>query len=516
MLIPIILSGGVGSRLWPLSRQAKPKHFMPLIDDNILDKNYSNKSLLQQTVIRCSVNSRNINNPFTNNPVLVCSKEHRFLVADQCLESNIQPEAILLEPERKDTAAAIMLAVFYINKKYPDANILVSPSDHYMSDIDYYLDRINDAIEYCNDGRVITFGIHPTYPETGYGYIEADFKKKFPKEAYFVNKFIEKPNYETAEQLIKSGNYFWNSGIFMFNIKTILNICKKLQPDLYKLCENTVNSAKHNQDFVYFDNQYFDKINPISIDYALMQDVVDMTVLKYLGQWSDVGCWRGVWENSPKDTYNNVVMGQVIHDQTSNCYLRSDSRLIVTLGVDNLSIIETPDAVLVTKLENSQHLRHVVESSMANNRKEFIDHSHVHRPWGEFIVLSDDNGYKVKKLIIKPDASLSLQSHKYRDEHWVVVQGTAEIIKNDEVLVLNKNDTISIPCGTKHRITNRTSEILIIIEIQTGNYLSEDDIIRYHDIYGRDKSDYNSIECTLINNGKSLSDKSKKYRNGDI
>lgn len=509
MLIPIILSGGVGSRLWPLSRQAKPKHFMPLIDDNIQDKNYANKSLLQQTVIRCSTDTRDTNNPFTMNPVLVCSKEHRFLVADQCLESKIKPEAILLEPNRKDTAAAIMLAVFYINKKYPDANVLVSPSDHYMSDINYYLDRINDAMEFCSNGRVVTFGINPTYPETGYGYIETDLHEKLPKDAYLVNKFIEKPDYVTAEQLIKSGKYFWNSGIFMFNIKTILSICKNLQPDLYKFCEDTVNSAKHTHDFVYFDEQYFEKISPISIDYALMQDVEDMIVLKYYGQWSDVGCWRGVWENSPKDSFNNVVMGQVIHNDTNNCYLRSDSRLIVTLGVDNLSIIETPDAVLVTKLENSQHLREIVELSMADNRKEFIDHSHVHRPWGEFIVLSDDNGYKVKKLIIKPDASLSLQSHQHRDEHWVVVQGTAEVVKNKDVIILNKNEAMTIPVGTKHRITNKTDEILIIIEIQTGDYLSEDDIIRYHDIYGRDKSDYSSIECTLINKGNSLQNRSK-------
>lgn len=490
MLIPVILSGGFGSRLWPLSRKAKPKHFMPLIEDNIDGNTTNGKSLLQQTIYRCSsaASGLNLTSPFTHNPIMVCDAEHRFLVADQCLELNINPDAILLEPERKDTAAAIMLALFYIERKYPGANVLVSPSDHYMSDVEYYLNRVASGLKFAEQGKIVTFGIKPEYPETGYGYIEADLNNNFGDNSFLVKKFIEKPDYDIAEKLIKSDNFYWNSGIFMFNVRNILDICKTLQPKLYEYCSLTANTAKGAGDnsFVFFNDAEFSKINPISIDYALMQDVQDMVVLKYDGQWSDVGCWRGVWKNSPKDNGNNVVMGQVINEDTKNCYLRSDSRLIVTIGVDNLSVIETPDAVLVTSLENSSDLRTIVESSITTDKKEFIEHSHVHRPWGEFILLSSDNGYKVKKLIVKPEASLSLQMHNHRTEHWVVVNGEAKVIIGEEEKHIGVNDLVTIPVQTKHRITNESlTEPLIIVEIQVGDYLEEDDIIRFEDIYGR-------------------------------
>lgn len=491
MLIPIILSGGVGSRLWPLSRRAKPKHFMPLIEDHIntsVNNKFTQKSLLQQAILRCSTDFDYHNNPFSTNPIMVCDSNHRFLVADQCRELNIKPQAILLEPERRDTAAAIMLAVMYVYNLYPEATVLISPSDHYMSDNNYYFDRISDAYEYAKQNKIVTFGITPTYPETGYGYINADMQNKLNKNAFKVKEFIEKPNLDIATKLLSDRNYFWNSGMFMFKVKEIIELCKVLQPELLDYCTKTASTYYNEHEFICFDTQYFNKINPISIDYALMQDVEDMVVVKYDGEWADVGCWHGVWQNSPREAFGNVVMGNVIKENTNNCYLRSDGRLIVALGVDNIAVIETPDAVLVADIDSSQTLGRLVEQYMRTEQKEFVEHSHVHRPWGEFIVLNDEGDYKVKKLIVRPGASLSLQSHESRSEHWIVVRGVAEVIKEDQVFTMNVNDTIFIPKHMKHRITNtHNTEELIIIEIQVGDYLGEDDIIRYHDIYGRAK-----------------------------
>lgn len=499
MLIPVILSGGVGSRLWPLSRKSKPKHFMPLIEDRIgteLQSDLISKSLLQQTVIRCKKKNAEQGSenqsPFTHGPIMICDSEHRFLVADQCRELNIIPEDIILEPERKDTAAAIILTTLYVYEKYhnehPDAKILVLPSDHYMSDSEYFIKRIKDGVM-LNNNNIITFGITPKYPEIAYGYINADLSHNFGNDCFRVKRFIEKPKLQVAEKLIEAQDCFWNSGMYLFEVKTLIDLCELYQPELLNYCKQTLASKYNDHEFIAFNSDSFSKINPISIDYAIMQDARDMLVVKYDGEWSDVGCWHGVWQNSNKDSNNNVVMGNVIYnDNVDNCYLRSDSRLIVVADVENLSVIETPDAVLVTTLGNSQNLRDIVEESLAKNKKEFLEHSHVHRPWGEYIILGDDGKFKVKKLIIKPGAALSLQEHSHRTEHWVIVHGQAEIIKGDNILNLKVNDTISVEKSTKHRITNPDkSENLIIIEIQIGDYLGEDDIIRYQDNYGRVK-----------------------------
>lgn len=492
MLIPVILSGGVGSRLWPLSRKSKPKHFMPLIDDRIGDvsqKNFISKSLLQQTVLRCNKdNTLSGPNPFTHNPIMVCDTEHRFLVADQCRELNIIPEDIILEPTRKDTAAAIILATLHIYNKYKNVKILILPSDHYMSDSTYFLNRIMEVEKYV-DGKIVTFGITPKYPETAYGYVNADLTQNLGDECFSVQRFIEKPKLHVAEKLLEAQDCFWNSGMFMFEAESFLKLCQQFQPELLKHCKKTMETRYQDHEFVAFEHQHFEKIKPISVDYAIMQDVKDMVVAKYDGEWSDVGCWHGVWQKSNKDSNNNVIMGKVIsNDNVDNCYLRSDSRLIVVADVENLSVIETPDAVLVTSLDNSQNLRDIVEESILLNKKEFLEHSHAHRPWGEYIVLVDNGEYKVKKLIVKPGAAMSLQEHGRRNEHWVVVQGQAEIVKEDKSYTLNINDTISIPKGMKHRITNSSkTEKLVIIEVQIGDYLGEDDIIRYQDNYGRVK-----------------------------
>lgn len=497
MLIPIILSGGVGSRLWPLSRKSKPKHFMPLLEmdltQNALNQNITNSdnllSLLQQTVLRFRKDVAAGTNPFAINPVMVCDKSHRFLVADQCSELGIMPEDIIIEPERKDTAAAILLAVLYLSQKYPDAMVLVSPSDHYVHDLDYYRSRINETMIYAQQDNIVTFGIMPTYPETSYGYISADLNSILDKEVYKVQKFIEKPRISLAEQLLIEKNSFWNSGMFMFKISKFLEICLEFQPELFEQCKQTVASYYEDRGFIRFkDKRSFEQIKPISIDYAIMQDAKDMVVAKYQGVWADVGCWHGVWLHSNKEGNNNVVLGNVIYDDNvNNCYLRSDNRLLVVSDVNDLSIIETPDAVLVTSLNNSQNLRGIVENALIQGKKEFLEHSHVHKPWGQFILLEESSKeYKVKKLIIKPGSALSLQEHGHRDEHWVIVKGEAEIIKNNEILLLGVGSMIHIPAGTKHRITNKDKyNNLIIIEVQIGDYLGEDDIIRYQDNYGR-------------------------------
>lgn len=519
MLIPIILSGGVGSRLWPLSRKAKPKHFMPLIDDHIepdINNAFSQKSLLQQTILRCSSEVEYRHNPFSTSPVMVCDSTHRFLVSDQCKELNIKPEAILLEPERRDTAAAIMLAVLYIYNKYPDAVVLVSPSDHYMSDNDYFFERVHDAYQFAKQNKIVTFGITPSYPETGYGYINADLDNKLDNNVFNVKKFIEKPDRQTALKLLESKEYFWNSGMFVFSVKEMINICKKLQPDLLKYCSETVASSYQQNEYVYFKAEPFKKIKPISIDYALMQDVDDMVVVKYDGQWADVGCWHGVWQNSPREDSGDVVLGNVIKENTNNCYLRSDGRLIVALGVDNVAVIETPDAVLVADIDSSRTLGGIVEKYMYTQQKEFIEHSHVHKPWGEFIVIHDSSGYKVKKLIVKPGEALSLQSHSRRSEHWIVVEGEASVVRGNENLVVRLNETVFIPRNVKHRITNTLNdENLVIIEIQVGDYLGEDDIIRYHDKYGRadNQTEEMSSDDNIVRIDKNLSVTDHKPRN---
>lgn len=485
MLIPVILSGGVGSRLWPLSRKSKPKHFMPLIDDQIGDVS---KSLLQQTTLRCNRNAYKEFNVFTHDPIMVCDKEHRFLVADQCREVNIQPHSIILEPERKDTAAAIVLAAMYIYKENADAIMLVLPSDHYMSDNQYFIKRIADTKKFAKD-NIVTFGIPPKYPETAYGYINADLTHELEEDCFGVIRFIEKPKIHVAEKLLEAQDCFWNSGMFMFNVANFLELCKTFQPELYENCKKTLDTQYNDHEFIAFNAEYFSKIQPISIDYAIMQECQNMVVAKYDGEWSDVGCWHGVWQKSNKDVNNNVIMGNVIYnDNVDNCYLRSDNRLIVVADVENLSVVETPDAVLVTTLDNSQNLRDIVEASLLENKKEFLEHSHVHKPWGEYIVLGDNGKFKVKKLIVRPGAALSLQEHAHRSEHWVIVEGEAQVIRDQEKLTLKANETITIGKGVKHRITNpNATNNLVIIEVQIGDYLGEDDIIRYQDNYGRVK-----------------------------
>lgn len=492
MLIPIILSGGVGSRLWPLSRKSKPKHFMPLIEDHIDDahKAVVSKSLFQQTLLRCSSNNLLNNTPFSVKPVMICDSDHRFLLLDQCRDLNIIPEDIIVEPCRKDTAAAILLAALYMQSKYSDPALLVLPSDHYMSDNNYFTDRIASIIKYVeNNNHIVTFGITATYPETAYGYINYDRQNSLDIDVHNVKRFIEKPKYTVAKKLLDENASYWNSGMYMFKASKLIEICKEFQPELLKYCEDTMASYKKDNSFVMFSNNSFNKINPISIDYAVMEDTKDMIVAKYDGQWTDVGSWHGIWQSTPKDKNNNVMIGDILSDDlVDNCYLRSDYRLIVASNIQNLVVIETADAILVANLDGTNNIKNIVEKSIKHNKKEFIEHSHVHKPWGEYYVYEDYNNFKVKKLVIKPGASISLQEHKHRSEHWIIAKGRAEVILGEENLNLMCNDNIYIPIATKHKIINPSQEEnLIIIEVQIGDYLGEDDIIRYQDDYGRVK-----------------------------
>jgi len=472
-IIPIILCGGIGSRLWPLSRASLPKQFISLLSDK-------SKSMLQETHRRL----RNLNN--VSDPILICNEEHRFLVAEQMREINVEPKAIILEPVGRNTCPAITMGALKAFDENKDSIILVLSADHKIENDEEFIKVINKAYTYADKGRLVTFGIIPTTPDTGYGYIKSVNPFDEGKlEGVDIIKFIEKPNKEKAEKIYKDKRYYWNSGIFMFSSKTILEQIQNSSPEIFNTCSEAITKSSKDLDFIRIQKGIFSNCPNLSIDVAIMEKTSIGTVLPLNAGWSDIGNWESLWENEQKDVNGNIIQGKVISEKTKNCYLRSENRLVVSLGLENMIIVETSDALLVANKNNANEIKNIVNELEKKGLNESKEHLKIYRPWGNYISLVKDEKWQVKKLEVKPKSRLSLQMHQYRSEHWIVVKGRAKVEINDEVKILEVNESCYIPIGAKHRLTNKEESPLVIIEVQSGSYVGEDDIKRFEDIYGR-------------------------------
>ena len=472
-LFPIILSGGFGSRLWPLSRKSFPKQFLSLDAKN-------EKSLLQKTQERI--------NKIENicSPIIICNEEHRFIVAEQMREINIKPNCILLEPFGRNTAPAIVLGALKSLEFNKDPYLLVLSSDHEIKNEDIFFNVIEKGIEYASKNRLVTFGVIPNSPETGYGYIKSqeELDSKNIKGSN-IECFIEKPNLNTAKELIKDKRFTWNSGMFLFKAKAILGEIEKYYPEIITCCKESLRRKLFDLDFQRLDIKSFRKCPNISIDISVMEKTTNGTVLPLDAGWSDIGSWNSVWQINNKDKEGNAVDGNVIIKNTSNCYIRGEKRLIAAIGLKNLIIVETGDAILIIEKDQSQEVKNIVNTLKENGIPEGQEHKKIYRPWGYFESVVDDSGWKVKLITVKPGENLSLQMHHHRSEHWVVVSGTAKVEIDSSIKIIEENQSAYIPLGAKHRLSNPGKINLILIEVQSGSYLGEDDIERFEDSYGR-------------------------------
>jgi mannose-1-phosphate guanylyltransferase/mannose-6-phosphate isomerase len=467
-IIPVILSGGSGTRLWPLSRKEYPKQYLPLVGDN---------TMLQETILRLE----GLDN--LADPIIICNADHRFLVAEQCQQIDIKNPTILLEPVGRNTAPAIAAAALQSLKQTDDAVLLVLSADHVIQDIETFHAAINIASNQAQAGKLATFGIVPTDANIGYGYIKAS--KNDDNGAYKVDEFVEKPDLKTAQSYLEQGNYLWNSGMFMFKATTLVDELTAHSPDIIKSVSNAINNATQDLDFIRLDKQAFELSPSDSIDYALMEKSDNVVVVPLDAQWNDIGAWSALHNIGIKDKNNNVIKGDVITQDTTNTYINADHHMVVTIGVDNLIIIDTPDATFIATQGKAQEVKSIVESLQASSRYESNAHRKVYRPWGWYDSIESGEYFQVKRLHVKPGAKLSLQMHYKRAEHWVVVSGTATVTNGDQTFDLNKGESTYIPLGATHTLANNTSELLEIIEVQSGTYLGEDDIVRFEDIYGR-------------------------------
>jgi|LWDU01.1.fsa_nt_gi mannose-1-phosphate guanylyltransferase/mannose-6-phosphate isomerase len=466
MIIPVILSGGSGTRLWPLSRKLQPKQFIKLIGKT---------TLFQEAILRLPKN--------TDNPLIICNEEHRFLAAEQLRQIDRSASSIILEPVGKNTAPAIALAALKSIKDDKNAVLLVLSADHLIQDVSKFHESIERAKKQASQGKLVTFGIVPNKVETGYGYIKASSSKDGD---YNIDEFVEKPSYDTAQQYIDSGKHFWNSGMFMFKASVYLNELEKYEPEILSVCKKSCQTEFHDLDFIRLNEKEFLNCPSQSIDYAVMEKTKNAVMVALDAQWSDVGSWSALWDSQPKDNNNNLVVGDVILDKVSNSYIHSTSnRLVSAIGVSNLVIVDTQDAILVANKEHTQYVKNIVEQIKNNKRPESDQHRKVFRPWGYYDSIDDDEGFQVKRILVNPGAKLSLQKHSHRAEHWVVVKGKAQVTCSDNTFQLVANQSTYIPLGEIHRLENIGDIPLEIIEIQTGDYLGEDDIVRIEDDYKR-------------------------------
>lgn len=476
-IVPVILSGGSGSRLWPLSRALRPKQFLGLTDE---------LTLFQLTLERL----RGLVEPLR--PIVVANDDHRFLVAEQCLEHRIKPSALILEPIARNTAPAIAVAALAAKAQSAAQNsdpvLLVLPSDHVFKNNQAFQQAVRVGEQAAVAGAMVTFGIVPTAPETGYGYVKASATQSaahVTAGSQAVEAFVEKPNLETAKSYLASGNYFWNSGMFMFRASTYLAELKSHNPAMYAACEQALDLAKRDLDFVRLDKDAFAQSPSDSIDYAVMEKTKKAVVVPLDAGWSDVGAWSAVWEVLPQDTSGNATRGDVMVEGSKNCYVHADYRLVSLLGVENVVVIETSDAVLVAHKDKAQDVKKLVDRLKAEGRSEVQMHREVFRPWGSYDSVDNGHRYQVKRITVKPGAKLSLQMHHHRAEHWVVVSGTAKVRIGDKDVLLSENESIYIPIGEVHSLENPGKVNLELIEVQSGSYLGEDDIVRFEDKYGR-------------------------------
>ncbi len=474
-IIPVILCGGSGSRLWPLSRQSFPKQFLALNDKY---------SLLQNTFLRLS-NLKNI-----SNPILVCNEEHRFIVAEQMREINVTPLSILLEPFGRNTAPAITIAALKALESNMDKDpvLLILSADHEIKNKNNFLEVIKNGYEYAENKKLVTFGVIPNSPQTGYGYIKSEkpfIEGEFSAEN--ILEFIEKPNLENANEFIKDKRFSWNSGIFMFKAKKILEELNKFAPDIMTSCKNSILKSEYDLDFQRLNKEIFRKCPNISIDISIMEKTNNGIVIPLDAGWSDIGSWRSLWEISKKDKNDNYINGNVISHLSKGCYLSSEKRLLVGIGIKDIIAIETSDAILISEKSHSQKVKEIVKILKENNIPEGERHSKIYRPWGNYISIAEEERWQVKMIEVNPNGKLSLQMHHHRSEHWVVVKGRAKVEIENTVTYLTENQSTYIPLGQKHRLSNPGKIPLILIEVQSGSYVGEDDIVRFEDKYGRNK-----------------------------
>ena len=463
-LLPVILSGGSGTRLWPLSREAYPKQFLPLTGD---------LTMLQATWHRVAAIAGRA-------PLVVANEEHRFVVAEQLLEVGASPQAILLEPVGRNTAPAIALAAFEATRDGGDALLLVLPSDHVVNDEPAFQHAVQRAVPAATEGKLVTFGIVPTGPEIGYGYV----KTAGNGNVRAVERFVEKPDLTTAQGYVASGEYFWNSGMFLFKASRFLSELQKFNPAILDASRCAWERAKRDSDFVRLEKEAFSSVPSDSIDYAVMEKTADAVLVPLDAGWSDVGSWTALRDVSPQDDTGNAHHGDVIAVDCRNTYAYGE-RLIALVGLDDVIVVETADAVLVGKGERMQEVKEVVARIKRDQRSEATWHRKVYRPWGAYDSIDNGQRFQVKRISVKPGATLSLQMHHHRAEHWIVVSGTAEVTRGDEVILLSENQSTYIPLGVTHRLKNPGRLPLELIEVQSGSYLGEDDIVRFEDTYGR-------------------------------
>ena len=471
-LIPVILSGGSGTRLWPLSRQSFPKQYLNLDVIN-------NLSLLQNTYLRL----RGLRN--LKDPIIISNEDQRFIVAQQMKEIKVRPNSIILEPFGRNTAPAIALAALKTLKNDYDPILLILSSDHKIEDEENFREVITEGEIHAKKGRLVTFGVLPDRPETGFGYIESFEELSERNTSSKIKKFLEKPDFELAKILIKDKHYLWNSGIFLFKASTILRELEKFEPQIVETCKESLKKGKNDLNFFRIDSEIFKNCKDTPIDVAVMEKTDLGSVLTLKAGWDDIGSWESVWKNSIKDQNGNALNGKSIIKGSNNCYIRSEERLIVGIDLNDLVVIETNDAILISNKESTQKVKNVVQELNKSNLREGKQNLKSYRPWGSFTSIEYGPSWQVKKLEINPKASISLQLHKHRSEHWIVVDGTAKVEIGDQISFINKNESTYIPAGSKHRLSNPGEKPLILIEVQSGNYLGEDDIIRFDDIYGR-------------------------------
>jgi len=474
MLLPVVLSGGSGTRLWPLSRELYPKQLLPLV---------SKGTMLQETLARLA----GIED--LGSPIVVCNESHRFLVAEQLLEMGETPRAILLEPVGRNTAPAIAIAAMAAVADDPSRNnaddpvLLILPADHVIRDRTAFQKALAIGREAAMNGRLVTFGVVPNKPETGYGYIR---RKSAQGSAFTIDQFVEKPDAPTAQRYVASGEYYWNSGMFMFRASAVLNELRAHAPEIYDACAHAYTGAKRDLDFTRLPTKEFSACPSNSFDYAVMEKTQHGVVVPLDAGWSDVGSWSALHEAIPGDEDGNVCLGDVLTSDTHGCYLQSTSRLVAAVGLENHVVVETKDAVLIAPKNRVQDVKDLVNKLKKQGRHETSLHREVFRPWGSYDSIDSGTRFQVKRLSVKPGASMSLQLHHHRAEHWIVVSGTARITRGNDTFLLEENQSTYIPVGAQHRIENPGKIPLHIIEVQSGSYLGEDDIVRFEDRYGRE------------------------------
>ncbi|NQV54993.1 MAG: mannose-1-phosphate guanylyltransferase/mannose-6-phosphate isomerase [Rhodospirillales bacterium] len=468
-IVPVIISGGSGTRLWPVSRPLYPKQLQPLVTE---------RTLLQDTV------SRLTGEQFSS-PIVVCNEAHRFIITEQLREIGVAAPAIVLEPVGRNTAPAAAVAALLAQGSDEDAVLLIAPSDHAISNRSAFLKAVELALPAALAGRLVTFGIKPSTPETGYGYIRRGAPIENAAGCFIVDAFVEKPDLETAEGYLADGTYDWNSGMFLFRAAAFLEELGRLQPEILAACRRAIERQESDLDFIRLDAEAFDASPAESIDYAVMELTNLAALVPADVGWSDVGSWGQLWAISEKDAHGNSIVGDVILKDVKNSYIRGDGKLVAAIGISDMVVIATDDAVLVAGREHAQMVKEITQTLKDEGRVEFTTHTKVYRPWGWYQSLETGERFQVKLIGVNPGARISLQKHSKRAEHWVVVSGEATVTRGDEVLQLEENMSTYIPIGMKHRLENKAVTPLLIVEVQSGSYLGEDDIERFDDEYGR-------------------------------